>query len=66
MGVFDQAARYAAQAEPTAVVAQVLRGQGLLWRWREWVDTRTTPLPGGGRDRPADRVAALTDEAAPD
>jgi len=29
-------------------------------RFREWLDTRTLPMPGGG-DRTADRVAALDD-----
>jgi hypothetical protein len=34
-------------------------------RFREWVDTRTTPRPGDP-DRSADRVAARVDESAPD
>jgi hypothetical protein len=65
MGVFDQAARYAAQAEPEAAVTRLLSGLGLPLRFREWMDTRTTPRPGDP-DRTADRVAALIDESAPD
>src|SRR4051794_25317846 len=65
MGVFDQAARYAAQEDPAAVVARLVRGLRESLRFREWVESRTTPLPGE-RDRTADRVAALADEADPD
>ena len=54
-------ARYAALAEPEAVVARVLRGEMLSLRFREWLDTRSTPKPGDP-DRTADRVAALDDE----
>jgi hypothetical protein len=65
MGVFDQAARYATQAEPEAVVSRLLSGLAVRLRFREWVDTRTAPRPGDP-DRTADRVAALIDESAPD
>ena len=65
MGVFDQAARFATQAEPEAVLRRLLpKGESLLFR--EWLDTRKLSLPGGG-DRTADLVAALdaTEGAAP-
>lgn len=65
MGAFDQAARYAAQADATVVPARLLAGSGLALAFREWLDTRTIPLPGGP-DRTADLVAALDDSAAPD
>jgi hypothetical protein len=62
MGLIDQAARFAAQAEPTVVVRRVLAPTGLTRAFREWLDTRTVSLPGGP-DRIADLVAAL--DAAP-
>jgi len=65
MGVFDQAARYAAQADAEFVVNRVLRGVRPPLRFRGWVDTRLTPRPGQ-RDRTADRVAELDTEDAPD
>lgn len=65
MGVFDQAARYAAQESPEPVVARLVRGLRESLRFREWVESRTTTMPGE-RDRTADRVAALFDEADPD
>lgn len=60
MGAFDQAARFAAQADPEAVVRRVLVPTGLSLSFRGWLDTRTIPLPGGP-DRTADLVAALDD-----
>jgi hypothetical protein len=65
MGAFDQAARFAAQADPEAVLRRVLAPTGVALRFRDWLDTRTLPLPGGP-DRIADLVAALDDPAAPD
>src|SRR6185437_13164258 len=65
MGVLDQASRYAAQADPDAVVGRLLRGGSISLRFRAWVDTRTTPRPGH-RDRTADRVAELVRDAIPD
>lgn len=65
MGVFDQAARYAAQADAGVVTARLLAGSGLALVFREWLDTRTLPMPGGA-DRTADLVAALDDPTAPD
>jgi hypothetical protein len=63
MGVYDQAARFAAQAEPGAAVRRVLVPSGAALSFREWLDTRTIPLPGGS-ERIADLVAALDDPAA--
>jgi hypothetical protein len=63
MGVFDQAARFAAQAAPEAVVRRALTPSGVVAAFREWLDTRALPLPGGP-DRIADLVAALEDPAA--
>jgi hypothetical protein len=65
MGMFDQSARYATQAEPEAVLSRLLSRTGATLRLREWVDTRTTPLPGE-RDLTADLVAALVNESQPD
>jgi hypothetical protein len=65
MGVFDQAARFAAHADPEAVPRRLVQGKGVSWQFREWLDTRTLPLPGG-TERTADRVAALHDPAAAD
>lgn len=65
MGAFDQAARYAARADPAAVLARVLAQSGADLRFREWLDTRALPLPGGP-DRTANLVACLDDPAAPE
>jgi hypothetical protein len=62
MGVYDQAARFAAQSEPAAVVRRLLAPSGAALVFRQWLDTRTLPLPGGP-DRTADLVAALQDPA---
>jgi hypothetical protein len=64
MGAFDQAARFAAQADPEAVVRRVLASSGLTLPFRSSLDTRPIPFPGGP-DRTADLVAAL-DAAASD
>lgn len=63
MGDFDRAARSAARADPDAVVRRLLAPAGADWRFREWLDTRTVPLPGGS-DRIADLVAALDDPSS--
>jgi len=65
VGMFDQSARYATQAEPEAVLSRLLRGTGATLRLREWLDTRTTPRPGKP-DLTADLVAALVNESQPD
>src|SRR4051812_6918097 len=64
MGVLDQAARYAAYADPEAVVTRVLRRVSATLRFRAWVDPRTTPQPGLS-DRTADRVAELIRDNEP-
>jgi hypothetical protein len=58
LGVFDQAARYAAQAEPSAVIRGLFAKLGLDPSFDGWFDTRALPLPGGP-DRAADLVAML-------
>jgi hypothetical protein len=65
MGAFDQAARYAYRAEPESVTRRLLRNVSEPLAFRELMDTRTTPLPGE-RDRTADTVAALDDQAHPE
>lgn len=65
MGVYDQTARSAVLLDPDALLRRLLTPAGLPFAFREWVETRTTPPPGD-RDLTADRVAALTDPAAPD
>jgi len=60
MGIFDQAGRFAAQAHPEIVPGRRLQRSGLPLTFREWIDTRTLPLPGGP-DRTADLVAAMDD-----
>ncbi len=63
MATFDQAARFAAEAGPEAVVRRLLEPTGSSLVFREWLGTRTIPLPGGS-DRTADLVAALDDPIA--
>jgi hypothetical protein len=64
MGVYDQAARWAANTDPGPVVARLQRQQGTRLRFVELADSRTTARPGG-LDRTADRVFVLADEDAP-
>jgi hypothetical protein len=64
-GVYDQAVRFAARADPESIPQRLARGRGVNWRFREWFDTRTVPLPGGP-DRAADLVAALDDSLRPE
>ncbi|MGL4553724.1 MAG: hypothetical protein ACRC33_21385 [Gemmataceae bacterium] len=59
MGVFDQAARYAARLEPGGVLAPLL-GDGFTGRHAGWFDTRSLPMPGGP-DRAADLIAECED-----
>ena len=65
MGVFDQAGRFAAQSHPEIVPGRRVHQSGLVLTFREWIDTRTLPLPGGP-DRTADLVAAMENPKAPD
>ena len=40
MGVFDQAARFASQADPDAVAGRLLAGTKAALRFKEWADSR--------------------------
>ena len=60
MGAFDQAARFAAEADPEAVLRRVLASSRLTLSFGGWLDTRAIPFPGGP-DRTADLVAAIGD-----
>jgi hypothetical protein len=62
MGVYDQAARWAANTDPGPVVSRLVRGQPAQLRYKELGESRTTPHPGG-LERTADRVFVLADEA---
>lgn len=64
MGVYDQAARWATNTDPSPVVARLLRDQSMQLRFVELGESRTTPRPGG-LDRTADRVFVLADEDDP-
>jgi hypothetical protein len=63
MGVFDQAARFATRSDPEPVVRRLLIRTRMTLPFREWLDTRTIPLPGGP-ERTADLVAALDDRSS--
>jgi hypothetical protein len=65
MGVFDQAARFATRSDPEPVVRRLLIPTRMSLPFREWLDTRTIPLPGGP-ERTADLVAALDDPSSAD
>ncbi|HYT90037.1 MAG TPA: hypothetical protein VEL76_15125 [Gemmataceae bacterium] len=65
MGVFDQTARFASQADPQTVSRRVLAKTKAPLAFQEWADTRTLPQPGG-TDRTADLVAILADAAVPE
>ncbi|OWK40440.1 hypothetical protein [Fimbriiglobus ruber] len=65
MGAFDQAARFAARADPDAVTRRALVGTTAALRFQDWADTRTLSKPGDS-DRTVDLVAWLEDPAAPD
>ncbi len=58
MGIYDQAARFAGHAAPSAVTDRLLARTGIALLFRSWMDTRTLPLPGGP-ERIADLVASL-------
>ena len=64
MGVYDQAARWAANTDAQPVTAGLQRQQPTRLRFVELGESRTTPRPGG-LDRTADRMLVLSDEAAP-
>jgi hypothetical protein len=64
MGMYDQAARWAANTDPNPVVSRLLREQGTPLGFAELKDTRTTPKPGG-LDRTADHLFVLADADKP-
>ncbi|MGL4550935.1 MAG: hypothetical protein ACRC33_07085 [Gemmataceae bacterium] len=65
MGAFDQAARFAARADPGPVIGRLSRPGPPRLAFRGWLDTRALPLPGG-QDRTADLVASADDAERPD
>jgi hypothetical protein len=64
MGVYDQAARWAANTDPVPAVARLQREEKTHLRFVELGESRTTPRPGG-LDRTADRVFVLADDDKP-
>ncbi|MGH7127561.1 MAG: hypothetical protein ACREIV_03265 [Planctomycetaceae bacterium] len=58
MGVYDQAAWYAAKLDPQAFLAWLIPGVGTALEFVGWLDTRTVPFPGEP-DRICDTVAHL-------
>ncbi len=64
MGVYDQAARWAANTDARVVTARLQREQKPPLRFVELGESRTTPRPGG-LDRTADRVFVLAGEDTP-
>lgn len=66
MGVYDDAARFAAEADPETFLGRVLvptRRRDLVFR--AWLDPRTTALPGSP-ERVADLLAVLDDPLSPE
>jgi hypothetical protein len=61
---FDRAARYAAKLNPGGFLGWLLPELDPGWEFRDWLDTRRLPFPGG-RDRTCDTVAALANPAVP-
>jgi len=64
MGVFDQAARFAAQSEPFAVVNRLVRDLGNSFTFTGWVEPRSSSLPGED-ERVADLIAVLAEATEP-
>ncbi|HYT93330.1 MAG TPA: hypothetical protein VEL76_31730 [Gemmataceae bacterium] len=56
--VFDQASRRAVRLDPPGFFAWLLTNFAVVLRFVRWLDTRTTPRPGG-REPTADTVAEL-------
>src|SRR4051812_18807550 len=65
MGVYDRAARQAAEAEPLFVVRRLAELAQMNGQFAEWTQTQTTPRPAE-RDQTADRVAVLREVDHPD
>jgi hypothetical protein len=61
--VFDKAARYAAKLDAARFLAWALGRPPLAFHFREWLDTRHIPFPGGD-DRTGDTVAGLDNRDA--
>jgi hypothetical protein len=57
---FDQACRYAAKLDASALLCWLLREDPTGLRFRTWLDTRTLPFPGDP-ERTCDTVAWLAD-----
>jgi hypothetical protein len=64
MNDFDQAARYAAKANPPGFLRWLLPGLDPRLVFRGWFDMRRLPFPGE-RDRTCDTIAEFEDTAAP-
>jgi hypothetical protein len=56
--VFDKAARYAAKLDPAEFLAWALDRPPAAFDFRQWLDTRLIPFPGGD-DRTGDTVAGV-------
>jgi hypothetical protein len=56
--VFDQSSRRGARLDPAGFFAWLLTGFAAVLRFVRWLDTRSTPRPGG-REPTADTVAEL-------
>ncbi len=61
--VFDKAARYAAKLDPVGFVGWALGRPSAAFHFREWLDARLIPFPGGD-DRTGDTVAGLDNRDA--
>ena len=60
---FDKAARYAAKLDPVGFLGWALGRPPSAFAYREWLDTRLIPFPGGD-DRTGDTVAGLDNHDA--
>jgi hypothetical protein len=65
MNDFDQAARFVAEAEPTALVTRLLADTGLTLTFNRWFPTGTVPRTQSP-ERIADLVAVLDDPTDPE
>ena len=64
MNVYDQAARFAAKADPAGFLRWLVPGLPPGLEFRGWLDARTLPFPGEP-DRTCDTVAELVDPSEP-
>src|SRR5262245_38980301 len=58
--MYDQAARFATNAEPSFVVARAGAVAGLTLSFRRWFESKAVPLPGGAVRQPD--LVAVADE----